>query len=101
LALLVYLARGMGDEAVQVASDVAADRTVRCRLPRMGLPRSVGFCCVVSCAVHGYCPDLQELAAACHALEVQLWGCLQAFANWPTDGAEVYPGKWKAHASEQ
>jgi hypothetical protein len=35
---------------------------------------------------------LQGLAGACHALEVQLWSCLQAFANWPTDAAEVYPG---------
>lgn len=35
---------------------------------------------------------MQGLAAACHALEVQLWSCLQAFANWPTDAAEVYPG---------
>lgn len=34
----------------------------------------------------------KSLAAACHALEVQLWSCLQAFANWPTDAAEVYPG---------
>lgn len=29
-------------------------------------------------------------AAACHALELQLWGCLQAFASWPTDAAAVY-----------
>jgi hypothetical protein len=35
----------------------------------------------------------KSLAAACHALEVQLWSCLQAFANWPTDAAEVYPGE--------
>ncbi|KAF8071289.1 uhpC [Scenedesmus sp. PABB004] len=32
------------------------------------------------------------LAAACHALELQLWGSLQAFASWPTDAPEVYPG---------
>lgn len=30
-------------------------------------------------------------AAACHALELQLWGCLQSFASWPTDAALVYP----------
>lgn len=30
-------------------------------------------------------------AAACHALELQLWGCLQAFASWPTDAAAIYP----------
>lgn len=35
----------------------------------------------------------KSVAAACHALEVQLWSCLQAFANWPTDAAEVYPGE--------
>jgi hypothetical protein len=35
----------------------------------------------------------KSMAAACHALELQLWGCLQAFASWPTDAATVYPGE--------
>lgn len=43
----------------------------------------------------------QGLAAACHALEVQLWGCLQSFASWPTDAAEVYPGKGASTASQR
>jgi hypothetical protein len=38
-------------------------------------------------------PCLQGLAAACHALEVQLWSCLQSFANWPTDAAAAYTGR--------
>lgn len=32
------------------------------------------------------------MAAACHALELQLWGCLSAFASWPTDAGQVLPG---------
>eukprot|EP00882_Tetradesmus_deserticola_P033884 GHRQ01038741.1.p3 GENE.GHRQ01038741.1~~GHRQ01038741.1.p3 ORF type:complete len:142 (+),score=58.71 GHRQ01038741.1:1176-1601(+) len=34
----------------------------------------------------------KSTAVACHALELQLWGCLQAFASWPTDAAEAYGG---------
>ncbi|WIA32410.1 hypothetical protein OEZ86_003236 [Tetradesmus obliquus] len=34
----------------------------------------------------------KSTAVACHALELQLWGCLQAFAAWPTDAAEAYEG---------
>lgn len=30
-------------------------------------------------------------AVACHALEVQLWGSLQAFASWPSDATATYP----------
>jgi ribosomal RNA-processing protein 12 len=35
----------------------------------------------------------KSTAVACHALELQLWGCLQAFAAWPTDAATAYEGE--------
>lgn len=58
------------------------------------------YVCVSVC-LNTFLPHLcvasaKGLAAACHALEVQLWSCLQAFASWPTDAAEVYPGEFTA-----